>query len=47
MWKAVDVVFEVLNPGNEFDALVRRNARGLMGQIGGDVAIGKDQFPLL
>jgi pyridoxal phosphate enzyme (YggS family) len=42
--KPVDVVFEVLDPGLELVAFLRRHACGLVGEVGSDVAVGKDDF---
>src|SRR5882762_4815792 len=42
--EAVDFVFKVLDPLQEFRALRGGNARGLMRQIGGDVAIHENNL---
>jgi len=42
--KAVDFVFEVLDPFQEFGALRWRDAGGLVRQIGADVAVDKNNL---
>src|SRR5258708_17798288 len=43
-WKVVDVVLEVLDPSSKVVALFWCDARGLMGQIGADVAVDQNDF---
>jgi hypothetical protein len=43
-WEAVDFVFEVLDPFEKLGALRGRDTRGLMRQIGSDVAVDEDNL---
>jgi len=45
--QAIDVVFEMLDPGEEFGTLCRRNARGLVRQVGADVAVNNDNLAVV
>src|SRR6267154_1248234 len=43
-WKVVNVVLEVFDPASKVVSFFWRNARGLMGQIGADVAVDQNDF---
>jgi len=46
-WQAVDVVFEMFDPGHECGAFFRGSAGDLMGEVGGNVAVGEDDATFL
>src|SRR6267378_6356100 len=45
--QAVNAVFEMLDPATKVGALVRRGARGLVREIGADVAVDESDFALV
>jgi hypothetical protein len=45
--KAVDAVFEVLDPLQKIGAFLWRNARGLVREVGADVAVYKNNLAVV